>query len=400
MASYRFNATIVKRKGGRSVVAAASYRSGEKLRDDLYETVHDYSRKKGIGETFVLIPEGADERFLDREYLWNYVEAMELRKDAQLAREIVLSLPYELTHEQRVKLVKDFVYHQFIKEGMVADISLHNPVRNNGDDPRNYHAHILLTLRQAHEAGLSPVKTRQWNSAEALRGWRTSWAEFQNRALERYGHQSRVDHRTLKAQREDALERGDYALADHLDRAPEIHVGPKAGQMQRRGYVPQSKDKEKVVYSKDRTNRTSRSLFYTRLDKSDRTSHNLSIITANNLRQRDKKRQIEAKRSIIVQNKNRAFDSAKEARTTMLPLIEGLSIHTRQTLYDQLKKGHGTPELDIFYQLTLKEIDERLQHFNALYDRLEDRANTYSDKLLPIHTKDRYSQISGRDEFH
>jgi hypothetical protein len=180
----------------------------------------------------------------DRQKLWAHVEGSEKRRDAQLAREINLALPHELTDEQRLDLVRGFVAEQFVNRGMVADFAIHQPVRERGDDPRNHHAHILLTMRKASAEGFHRTKTREWNSDEMLKVWRADFADRQNRALGRFGHIARVDHRSLAAQREEARRDGDRGRAVMLDRLAELHVGPRAMKAVYNGHRPKSRDRE------------------------------------------------------------------------------------------------------------------------------------------------------------
>ncbi|MFG1225259.1 MobQ family relaxase [Xanthobacter wiegelii] len=228
MASYHFSAQIVKRSAGRSVVAMAAYRAGERLYDDKAGRWADFGNRRGVVHREILAPEGSAPWLTDRSTLWNAVEHGEKRRDAQLAREINIALPYELSHAQRVELLRAFVQEQFVGRGMVADVAVHEPVPEKGDNPRNHHAHILLTLRQATATGLRSVKTREWNSDRLMLDWRAAWAAHQNDALRRGGHRTSVDHRSLYAQRAEAQERGDLRTAARFDRAPEIHVGPSA----------------------------------------------------------------------------------------------------------------------------------------------------------------------------
>lgn len=228
MASYHLSAQLVKRSEGRSVVAMAAYRSGERLKDERQGRIADFSRRRGVLHAKILAPDGGASWLLDREVLWNRVEAMEVRRDAQLAREINIALPHELNDRQRLALVRAFVLEQFVSLGMVADIAIHVPVPEKGDDPRNHHAHVLLTLRQAGAAGLRPVKTREWNSDAMMHRWRNAWAIHQNTTLERLGYRDRVDHRSFAVRRADANARGDKKEVMLLQREPEIHVGPKA----------------------------------------------------------------------------------------------------------------------------------------------------------------------------
>ena len=227
MASYHLSAQPVKRSEGRSVVAMAAYRAGGALKDDRRGTVVDYSRRRGVVHEEIIVPDGCAEWLGDRETLWNHVEAVEIRRDAQLAREINMALPHELTADERLELVRTFVRGQFTPLGMVVDVAIHAPVPEKGDDPRNFHAHLLMTMRQATPLGLRRVKTREWNSDAMLIRWREAWASHQNRALRGRGHAARVDHRSLIAQKATALSRGDRARANGLERLPEVHVGPK-----------------------------------------------------------------------------------------------------------------------------------------------------------------------------
>lgn len=192
----------------------------------------------------IMAPIGSASWLEDRELLWATVERMETRKDAQLAREFNMALPHELDEAQRLDLVRGFVQGHFVNRGMVADLALHAPMPEHGQNTRNHHAHVMLTLRKATPDGLHPVKTREWNSKELLQAWRAEWAVACNRALERAGHRMQIDHRTLVAQRDEALQKREFGRAASLDRQPEIHVGPKARQAIRHERQPVSKARE------------------------------------------------------------------------------------------------------------------------------------------------------------
>jgi ATP-dependent exoDNAse (exonuclease V) alpha subunit len=230
LAVYHFEAQIISRAHDgrrRSVVAAAAYRAAERLEDRRKGQAFDYRAKSGVVHQEILLPKGATKWLGNRETLWNHVEKMEKRRDAQLAREINVSLPHELTPGERLALVRDFVMEEFVARGMVADLTLHDPVPGESDD-RHFHAHVLLTLREAHGNGLSRVKAREWNSDALLMHWRQQWEIHANRALELAGHTARIDHRSLLDQRDAALERGDENAARSLDRLPQIAIGPEA----------------------------------------------------------------------------------------------------------------------------------------------------------------------------
>ena len=252
MAIYHLRATMISRSQGRSATAAAAYRVAERIEDRRTGLTFDYAARGGVDHTEILAPDHAPDWVRDRSELWNRVEESETRKNSQVAREVRVALPDELTHAQRVALVRDYAQAQFVDRGMVADIALHAPGREG--DERNHHAHILLTTREIDAEGSVPgggftTKNRDWNKVEVLEGWREAWARDSNAALERAGLEDRVDHRTLVAQRDEALElasaareRGDEGAELHqtvramsLDRPPLPQLSPGAWQMKERG---------------------------------------------------------------------------------------------------------------------------------------------------------------------
>ena len=219
MAIYHYSAKVIGRSTGRSVTAAAAYRAGVDIYDSTTGLDHKYSRRGGIIESEIITPEDAPDWATDRAKLWNTVEAKETRKDAQLAREVEVSLPHELSHEQRRALLASFAQDRYVSKGMIADISYHAP--GKGGDDRNYHAHILLTLRPINDHGEFANKNRDWNHKHNLVQDREAWAAALNQALERVGSQDRVDSRSFE-------ERG-------MPQKPTKHLGPDATEMERRG---------------------------------------------------------------------------------------------------------------------------------------------------------------------
>jgi hypothetical protein len=252
MAIYHLRATMISRSQGRSATAASAYRVAERIEDRRTGLTFDYAARGGVDHTEILAPDHAPDWARDRSELWNRVEESETRKNSQVAREVRVALPDELTHAQRVALVRDYAQAQFVDRGMVADIALHAPGREG--DERNHHAHILLTTRELDAEGSVPgggftTKNRDWNKVEVLEGWREAWARDSNAALERAGIENRVDHRTLVAQRDEALElasaareRGDEGAELHetvramsLDRPPLPQLSLGAWQLKERG---------------------------------------------------------------------------------------------------------------------------------------------------------------------
>ena len=219
MAIFHLSAKVISRGKGQSAIAAAAYRSGEKLFDEQAGEQKLYrAREERILYTDILAPLHAPEWAFDRNGLWNHAERAEKRKDAQLAREIEIALPHELTDQQREWLVKDFAREAFVRKGYVVDIAIHGPDADS--DQRNHHAHLMVTRRTIGPEGFAATKDWQLDK-EQLGRWREQWANLANRHLERHGHDARIDHRSLKDQ--------------GIDREPTIHLGYAANEITARG---------------------------------------------------------------------------------------------------------------------------------------------------------------------
>ena len=278
MSIYHCSIKIISRSSGRSAVASAAYRAGEKLLNDETGILHDFTRKAGVIMNEILIPDHAPAAFLDRQFLWNEVQMVEKRSDAQLAREVEVAFPVEMTRAQQIECVRDYIQKNFVSEGMIADWALHD----KGDG--NPHAHILLTVRgfdeneqwkrktktvfansrdtegrvlfdpalpsydpndrehtsqyripQLDENGVQKTRIRKgkgteylwekitipandWNDRKNAEKWRASWAQHCNRYLEQ---EKQIDHRSYARQ--------------GLDQEPTIHEGVTARNMELAG---------------------------------------------------------------------------------------------------------------------------------------------------------------------
>lgn len=218
---------IVSRGKGQNAVAMAAYRSGEKLLDEESGEVKNY-RRLTPPESFIMAPNHAPIWVYDRERLWNEVEKAEKRIDSQLAREMNIALPRELTNEEQRTLVEEFVKDTFISQGMIADVAIHR------DDVNNPHFHVMLTMRDISESGFG-LKNRSWNPQFANRGKshsfdgrgfvkdsdslvdaRGQWSNYANRALERAGFSTRIDHRSYAKQGLDLVPTKHIGSSDHL----------------------------------------------------------------------------------------------------------------------------------------------------------------------------------------
>lgn len=217
MAIFHLSVSNISRGNGQSVIAAAAYRSGDKLYSERYGKVNYYQREIPP-ESFILKPENAPSWVLDRAKLWNAVEEVEKFKNARLAKEITVALPVELMKGEQLDLAKEFVQENFVDEGMVADVSIHR------DDEENPHMHIMLTIRPFTEDGewnknksitkylydddgknlLTKAGNRKnikvdlidCNSKDSIKRWRRNWAEKTNLYLESNGFDNRISEKS------------------------------------------------------------------------------------------------------------------------------------------------------------------------------------------------------------
>jgi len=234
MATYRLSAKTIGRSSGRSSTGAAAYRAAQRIVDRRTGIVHDYARRSGVAHSEILVPANAPKWAYDRSDLWNRVEEVERRKDAQLCREVLVSLPHELDDARRTELVREFVRDAFISRGMVADIAIHRAHRQS--DERNHHAHILLTMRTIGPKGFAE-KERTWNDRSILAEWRQDWEQCVNRELERARIPERVSCRSLAAR--------------EIDREPEPRQGPVATKMERSGRQSHAGDDRRAVKARN-----------------------------------------------------------------------------------------------------------------------------------------------------
>ena len=267
IAIYHCSIKIVSRGKGKSAVAAAAYRSGEKLTNEWDGLTHDYTKKGGVVHSEILLPAHAPPAFSDRSTLWNSVELSEKSNNAQLAREVEIALPVELSREEQTRLVREYCSSQFVSKGMIADFNLHD---TGGGNP---HAHILLTMRPLDEKGAwlpkskkeyvldengekirlpsGRYKTRKvdlvdWNNRENAEVWRRAWADLANEYLAQNNRPERIDHRSYERQ--------------GIDQIPTVHVGVSATQMEKKGIVTERGELNRNIKAANRILREIRRL--------------------------------------------------------------------------------------------------------------------------------------------
>lgn len=260
MAIYHCSTKPLARSSGRSAVAAAAYRSGDRLVDDRQGIEHDYTRRSGVVHSEMVLPEGAGA--WSRAELWNAAEEAEKRKDARTAREWEIALPCELSADERRELAVGFARELSGKYGCAVDVALHAPDRES--DQRNWHAHVLATTRKVSDGRLGDKCEIELSDAKRLslglgparievEAVRQMWAEQVNRRLAEARRPERVDHRSLAAQREEAIQKRDEQKVTELDRAPQVKLGWKVVQMERRGETSDRGNQLRQVREENRT---------------------------------------------------------------------------------------------------------------------------------------------------
>ena len=234
MAIYHLSVKPLSRKDGRSATAAIAYRAGEKIHDLTSDQVFDYTRKRGVEHTEIVLPTAMAKLDVnwarDRQALWNAAEMAEKRKDSRVAREYEVALPHELKAEQRVALVRAFAAELSNRYGVAVDFAIHAPHRHG--DGRNHHAHIMTTTREVTATGLgrkSDIELGDRDRAKKglaaasveIESIRERWAALTNEHLLEQGVKARVDHRSLEDQ--------------GITRVPTTHLGPAVSALERRG---------------------------------------------------------------------------------------------------------------------------------------------------------------------
>ncbi|CAN7730505.1 Ti-type conjugative transfer relaxase TraA [Rhizobium leguminosarum] len=250
MAIMFVRAQVISRGAGRSIVSAAAYRHRARMMDE--QAGSSFSYRGGASELVheeLALPDqtpdwmraAIDGRTVAAasEALWNAVDAFEKRADAQLARELILALPEELTRVENIALVREFVRDNLTSKGMVADWVYH-------DKDGNPHIHLMTTLRPLTEEGFGRKKVavtgedgtplrvvtpdrpngrivyKLWaGDKETMKAWKIAWAETANRHLALAGHEIRLDGRSYAEQ--------------GLDGIAQKHLGPEKAALSRRG---------------------------------------------------------------------------------------------------------------------------------------------------------------------
>ncbi|WP_068039586.1 MobA/MobL family protein [Psychrobacter sp. P11G5] len=265
----------ISRKAGQSAVASAAYRAGDVLDDAKYGKTHDYSKKSGVMSSDIVLPFSLKALgvSVDRETLWNTAEAAETRSDSRVAREWLINLPYELDEYDRHQLAINFAQKLCDDMDVIADVCIHRPVMKlpfdpnvppsskylregeENPDPRNFHAHILVTTRAPT---VGPNKTLafdpklktpfEWSnkkrkahdlpsSMQEIKRIREMWVDTANKVLAEY-HLPLMDARSYKDQ--------------GLDQQPTIKMGVEATAMERRGITTEKGNTNRAIKARNK----------------------------------------------------------------------------------------------------------------------------------------------------
>jgi hypothetical protein len=223
----------IQRSAGRSVTAAVGYRDGEKIKDLRTGDTFDYTRKKGVEHAENILPKNIEKKYTTEE-LWNAAELAERKSNSVVGREYVVAIPCELDAKERKKLAADFAAYIVGKYNVAANVAIHAPGKNG--DERNYHAHIMTSTRVLTPEGFGEktrvLDVKQTGHVEIMK-IRQTWAELSNQALEKAGSGRRMDARSFR-------DRG-------LERLPEVHLGPAAAAMERRGIHTERGDHNREI---------------------------------------------------------------------------------------------------------------------------------------------------------
>ena len=392
IALFHFHVTQIKRSAGQSAVAAAAYRSGEKLHSEYYGEDSDYTRKGGVICSEILLPPQAPPSFSDRETLWNAVEKVERGKRAQLAYSFDIALQNEFSMQENIELARHFLLEQCVSRGMVADYAIHQPDKKDGGI-QNPHFHVMCPIRPIEpdgkwgnkqrreyvldeqgerirdEAGnyvFNAVPTTDWGKPETLEFWREQWAQLCNTRFAEKGLDCRIDHRSYERQ--------------GVEQIPTQHEGPTVRAMEAKGIRTNKGDLNRWIRKTNAMLREAKQKIAALIDWLKEVKAELSKPQPPTL--------VELL-SAYYDNRNKGAYSSKARIANLKKLSEAVSyletkglytaddldaaLHTMQDKIDTLKKSASGK------QARIKELDELLR----MADYYED-GKPVADKLKTI----------------
>ena len=252
MAIFHMSFSNISAGKGRSAIASAAYRSGEKLFDDKEGRSYFYARSV-MPESFILTPKNAPEWASNRERLWNEVERKDRKANSRYAKEFNVALPVELSEGEQKELLTKYVQENFVDQGMVADVAIHR------DHPDNPHAHVMLTNRPFNPDGSWGQKTKteyildsrgnktktpagnvrnrkiwlvDWDKPGKVEEWRHAWAEEVNSLFQAKGMPERISEKSYEEQ--------------GIEKTPTKHEGRNSQTKERKAFNQQVEEQRKA----------------------------------------------------------------------------------------------------------------------------------------------------------
>ncbi|WP_298822301.1 MobQ family relaxase [uncultured Streptococcus sp.] len=252
MAIFHMSFSNISAGKGRSAIASAAYRSGEKLFDEKENRGYFYARRV-TPEAFILTPENAPEWASDRQKLWNEVEKKDRKANSRYAKEFNVALPVELTNEEQKALITKFVQETFVDKGMVADVAIHR------DHEENPHAHVMLTNRPFNPDGSWGLKSKtqyvldkngkqlltkngnpkqrkiwlvDWDKPGKVEEWRTAWANEVNSLFQAKGMPERISEKSYEEQ--------------GIEKTPTKHEGHNSQTKERKAFNEAVKEQDRT----------------------------------------------------------------------------------------------------------------------------------------------------------
>lgn len=252
MAIFHMSFSNISAGKGRSAIASAAYRSGEKLFDDKEGRSYFYARSV-MPESFILTPKNAPKWANDRQKLWNEVEKKDRKANSRYAKEFNVALPVELTNEEQKALITKFVQETFVDKGMVADVAIHR------DHEENPHAHVMLTNRPFNPDGSWGLKSKtqyvldkngkqlltkngnpkqrkiwlvDWDKPGKVEEWRTAWAEEVNSLFQAKGMPERISEKSYEEQ--------------GIEKTPTKHEGHNSQTKERKAFNEAVKEQDRT----------------------------------------------------------------------------------------------------------------------------------------------------------
>ena len=392
IALYHFHVTQIKRSAGQSAVAAAAYRSGEKLHSEYYGEDSDYTRKGGVICSEILLPSYAPPEYADRETLWNAVEKAERGKKAQLAYSFDIALQNEFSMQENIALARQFLLEQFVSRGMVVDFSIHQ-LDKEDSGIQNPHFHVMCPIRPIEQDGkwgnkqrreyvldedgnrirdeagnyvFNAVPTTDWGKPETLEFWREQWAQLCNTRFAEKGLDCRIDHRSYERQ--------------GVEQIPTQHEGPTVRAMEAKGIRTNKGDLNRWIRKTNAMFREAKQKIAALIDWLKEVKAELS---------KPKPPTLVELLSAYYDNRNKGAYSSKARIANLKKLSEAVSyletkglytaddldaaMHTMQDEIDTLKKSASGK------QARIKELDELLRMADYYKD-----GKPVADKLKTI----------------